>query len=272
MDIKKYFSKKKNRIDSELDKLLHTKATYPPIIHEAMRYAVLNGGKRIRPILAVTCAEAVGGKMKDALIPACAIELMHAYSLVHDDLPSMDNDDYRRGKLTVHKKYGEAIAVLTGDALLTYAFELLATIKPSKIAVSVISELSHAIGTKGMIGGQVVDMEYSDKKPTLPIMDYINIHKTGKLIAASCRCGSLVGRARKCDDKSVLTYGEYLGLVFQLVDDIIDHDGYVTVFGECDCKRRAEELTLGAKKAIASLPKKKIVLAAIADFVCDRRK
>lgn len=271
MDIKKYLLKKKDFIDAHLDKLLHKASVYPPIIHEAMRYAVLNGGKRIRPILTLTCAEAVDGAMGDAITTACAIELMHAYSLVHDDLPCMDNDTMRRGIPTVHKKYGEAIAVLAGDALLTYAFELLSIQQASARSLRVVKELAIAVGTKGMIGGQVVDIEYENKKPTLPVMDYINIHKTGKLIAASCRAGAIVGKARAVDEKTALKYGEYLGLVFQLVDDIIDCDGYVTVFGERDCIRRAEELTRLAKEAAMRLPKKQRVLSAIADFVYERR-
>ncbi|MBN1493354.1 MAG: polyprenyl synthetase family protein [Candidatus Omnitrophica bacterium] len=272
MDIVKYFEKVKDKVDRRLEALLQKGTTYPHNIHEAMRYAVLNGGKRIRPILTLTCCEAVGGGASDALVTACAIELIHAYSLVHDDLPCMDDDDFRRGKPTVHKQYGEAIAVLSGDGLLTYAFELLAGIKPAKSAIRVIRELSTAVGTKGMIGGQVVDIEFSDKKPTLPIMDYINIHKTGKLIAASCHAGAIMGNARIRDARALLAYGEYLGLVFQLVDDIIDHDGYATVFGERDCVRRADELTRLAKKAVARVPKKVNVLIAIADFVRDRRK
>jgi geranylgeranyl diphosphate synthase type II len=272
VNIKDHFVKTKARVDDQLDKLLHKRTAYPQVIHEAMRYAVLNGGKRIRPILAITCAEAVGARAAQALLPACAIELLHAYSLVHDDLPCMDDDDFRRGKPTVHKKYGEAIAVLAGDALLTLAFELLSAVRPPVVAMKIIRELAVAVGSKGMIGGQVIDIEYSEKKPTLPVMDYINIHKTGKLIAASCRSGAIAGEACARDEKAILTYGECLGFVFQLVDDIIDHDGYVTVFGERDCRRRAEELTKTAKAAVMKVPKRQDVLHAIADFVCERRK
>ena len=272
MDITAYFTKQTDRINGWLDRLLPALNTYPPRIHEAMRYAIFSGGKRIRPILAVVCAEAVGATAREAMIPACAIECLHAYSLVHDDLPCMDDDDIRRGRPTAHRQFDEATAVLAGDALLTYASEMLARVEPPKKAVRLIREIMTAVGTRGMLGGQIVDIEYQDKEASVPVMDYINIHKTGKLIAVSCLAGAIAGGAPKKEEKMILTYGEHLGFVFQLIDDIIDHDGYVKHFGERACLERSEELITSAKKAIAPLKKKKNVLNAIADFVLERRK
>ena len=272
LPIQSYFKKYGKEVNQALDRYLIKASTYPKRTHEAIRYAVFSGGKRIRPILTITFSEAVGRKSQQAMLTACAIECIHAYSLVHDDLPCMDDDNHRRGKLTVHKKFDEATAVLTGDALLTFAFELVSRIKPASLSVRVAQIVTQAAGTLGMIGGQAVDKEYESKKMTLPVMDYINIHKTGKLIAASCLAGAVVGGASKREERIALQYGEHLGMVFQLIDDVIDNDGYVTFGGKQECLHRAEELTENAKKLVAKLPKKQQVLFEIADFVLERRK
>lgn len=267
---KKYFERNCTFIDNALDKKLHAAKTYPSVIHDAMRYMVFSGGKRIRPILAIACCEASGGQKSDAIVPALAIELIHTYSLVHDDLPCMDDDDYRRGKETCHKKYGEANAVLTGDALLTYAFELLSELAPTKRTMRMITELSRAAGSVGMIGGQVVDKLSEGKEVTLPLLDYINVHKTGKLIMVSCLIGALASKATKKQEKALTKYGEYLGFAFQVVDDIIDHDGYLRFMSRHEAFERAQALIDHAKAEVRIFGPKARILNKIADFVLSR--
>ena len=269
MNIKQYLKKQRQLVDSHLDKLLPDPKDYPTLIHGAMRYS-LKGGKRIRPILCLVSAQAGGGKPKDAIKTACAIELIHTYSLVHDDLPSMDNDDYRRGNLTCHKKFGTANAVLTGDALLTRAFEILSEATPSaSLNLKIIKELSNAAGTSGMIGGQAVDI--SSKKKDLATLEYINIHKTGALIAASCKTGAIAARAKKRDIDSLFRFGEYIGVIFQMVDDIIDKDGLANIMGPKRAYKYAAEMTEKAKEAISSFGKKAEALSFLADFILKRR-
>ena len=270
--IKEYFRKNSTYIDQWLDKSLLAQKTYPALIHDSMRYMVFNGGKRIRPILAIACCEACGGKKKDVSIPAVAIELVHTYSLIHDDLPCMDNDDFRRGQETCHKKYGEAYAVLAGDALLTRAFELLARLPVSQKTLRIIRELSTAGGTLGMIGGQVVDKLFENQEVALPVLDYINVNKTGKLITASCLIGAIAAGAAERAEKRIRKYGEYLGFAFQVVDDIIDNNGYLRFMSKHEAFRRAEELTQHAKKAIKGFGLKARILNKIADFVLARGK
>jgi len=267
---KKYFERNCTYIDKCLDNELLASKTYPSVIHDAMRYMVFSGGKRIRPILSIACCEASGGRKDDVILPALAIELIHTYSLVHDDLPCMDNDDYRRGKKTCHKKYGEANAVLVGDALLTYAFDLVSQLSPSKRSMRIIHELSLAAGSVGMIGGQVVDKLSEGKEVTLPLLDYINIHKTGKLIMVSCLIGALASKATKKQEKAIIKYGEYLGFAFQVVDDIIDNDGYVRFMSRHEAYNRAQELVDNAKSEVSIFGAKARMLNKIADFVLSR--
>lgn len=268
--IESYLRKKQKQVDTWLKKYLFSERAYPAIIHESMHYMVFNGGKRIRPILAIAAAEAVGGTAKDVAIPASAIEMIHTYSLIHDDLPCMDNDDERRGKPTCHKKYTESIAVLAGDALLTHAFEIMAAMPSSKIALRMIKELAAAAGTMGMIGGQVVDKLFENKEVTLPILDYTNVYKTGKLITVSCLLGALSARAKKKEEKALVTYGEQLGFAFQVVDDIIDGDGYCRFMSRHEAFKRAEDLITQAKQAVALFGKERRNLERIADFVLTR--
>ncbi len=268
--INKYFKENIACVDKWLDELLLADETYPSIIHDSMRYTVFGSGKRIRPILAIACCEACGGKKDAVRIPAVAIELIHTYSLVHDDLPCMDDDDLRRGKPTCHKKYGEAYAVLAGDALLTYSFELLSRLSPSKRTMRMIQEVSKASGTLGMIGGQVVDKLAENKELTLPLLDYINVHKTGKLIMVSCLLGAIAAGATSKIEKKIIKYGEYLGFAFQVVDDIIDNDGYLRFMTRKQSYARAQELVDNAKASIQELGSKAQVLNEIADFVLCR--
>ncbi len=269
MSIREYLIKRRNIIDQELNKLIPSPNVQPKIIYRAIAYA-LKGGKRIRPILCMACAEAVGARAKDALKAACAIEMIHAYSLIHDDLPCMDNDDYRRGRLTVHKKFDVAHAVLTGDALLTGAFNVLTwATSDDKINIQIIKILSHAAGIAGMIAGQAADIEIKAKD--LVMREYINIHKTGALIAASCGIGAIAGLAKEKDVQGLSKFGEYMGLVFQLTDDIIDNEGSSGIAGRKKTFEYAQELTEIAKNLIKHLGKRADHLCLIADFILNRK-
>lgn len=271
MSLYKYFKDKKIIVDKALDSYLPEAKSYPSIIHQAMRYAVLNGGKRFRPILAIATTEALGGKVKDVLPAACALEMIHSYSLIHDDLPCMDNDMLRRGKPTVHKKFGEAIAVLAGDALLTQAFQVLGGIKNPKLIQKLIPAIAHAVGSTGMIGGQVVDKQISlVKRPELPQISYVNISKTGQLIRVSCLTGAVAAGANGKREKAISDYGECLGFSYQIVDDIIDSDGFVRIMSRHEAQDQARLLTEKAKKNVKVLGSKGNRLVEIADFVLNR--
>lgn len=256
-------------IEKNLKKILLVREVRPAIIHQAMRYAVFTGGKRFRPVLTLAVCEACGGKPNDAISAALAIEFIHTYSLVHDDLPALDNDDTRRGKPTCHKKFGEANAILAGDALLTLAFELLADLKPAERAVRILRELSTAAGVRGMIGGQVEDLTGSKKK-SLPELDFICKHKTGQLIRVSALAGALSAGARPDKLKSIVRYGECLGLAFQVVDDILDQDGYCRVLSPEAVTHKARQLILQAKAAVQSFGSKADSLYFLADFLESR--
>jgi geranylgeranyl diphosphate synthase type II len=222
MDLQTYLHEKMNFINKTLDNLLPGEDTYPYSIHRAMRYSVFAGGKRLRPILTMASAEACGGNAEAVKEVACALEMIHTYTLIHDDLPAMDNDDYRRGKLTCHKAFNEAIAILAGDALLTYAFEILAQngLK-NKVGMEIIDIIAKAIGSKGLIGGQVVDFESGGKNPDECTLNYIHENKTAALFRA---------------DEEKMTnldlYSKYLGLAFQITDDILDIEGEIEKIGK----------------------------------------
>jgi geranylgeranyl diphosphate synthase type II len=202
-----------------------------------MRYSVFAGGKRVRPILAIAAAEAVGGTAVDVLPLACALECIHTYSLIHDDLPALDNDDYRRGRLTNHKVFGEANAILAGDALLTFAFELMGDARhwkqwvPERV-VRVIYEVAHAIGTFGMIGGQVVDLQMEGQDIDLPALQYMHARKTGALIRTSVRSGAMLGGGSPAEVEALTDYGMHIGLAFQIMDDILDVRGDEQLMGK----------------------------------------
>lgn len=219
----------KQLIDEHLHRVLPGEAVYPQVIHQAMAYSLFAGGKRFRPVLCLCACEAVGGDITKALAAACAIEMIHTYSLIHDDLPGMDNDDYRRGKPTNHKVFGEGMAILAGDALLTQAFECLADdgiahVEPQKTMLAV-KELAAAAGSLGMVGGQVVDIISENTQPTYELLSYIHGHKTAALIIAAVKMGGIYGNASPKQLGQLAIYGENLGLAFQITDDILDLTG-----------------------------------------------
>jgi len=229
-----------------------------------MRYAVFSGGKRLRPILVIESCLACGGNIAKAMPAACALELVHTYSLDHDDLPAMDDDDTRRGKPALHKKYNEAVAILAGDALLTLAFGILADSRAA-------AELAGAAGTFGMVGGQTVDLEYKGRKKTKDTLRYINLHKTARLFEASCRIGGLVSGARVADKIEALgRFGRALGLSFQIVDDILDHGDYVKGFGASRARMDAKDMADRAKAALSPLGNKAGALKELADYILSR--
>ncbi|MGM0576143.1 MAG: polyprenyl synthetase family protein [Myxococcota bacterium] len=266
----------------------------PDTLREAMSYALLAGGKRLRPILALAGARAVGGAEDDAMAAALAVEHVHTYSLVHDDLPAMDDDDLRRGKPTTHKVYGEGMAVLVGDALLTRAFELLSdpdfvTRVGADRAVRVLSELSTAAGACGMVGGQVVDIESEGRAVERDTLLRLHRLKTGALIRASVVGGALAAGGRGDQVDALRTYGERVGLAFQVVDDVLDvvadtetlgkpqgsdarneKTTFVTLLGVDGARGRARELVAEAKDALESFGDAAAPLRAVADFIEQR--
>jgi geranylgeranyl diphosphate synthase type II len=225
-------------VDSELDRLVPAETAAPETIHRAMRYSLFAGGKRIRPILCLEAARAVSGSFSAALPAACALEMVHTYSLIHDDLPALDNDDYRRGKLTNHKVFGDAMAILAGDALLTTAFQVLAEIDaPPDRKVLMIAELAAASGTLGgMIGGQVADLEGEGRQPEAALLETIHRAKTGALLRASMRLGAIVAGASQTEYAALSCYGEHIGLAFQIVDDILDVEESSAALGKTSGK------------------------------------
>lgn len=257
-------------IERNLKNFLCAEEMRPRKIHQAMQYAVFSSGKRFRPLLAVIACEVCGGEAKDALWAALAIELIHAYSLVHDDLPALDDDDMRRGKPACHKKFGEADAILAGDALLTLAFEWISRVKPAAMAVKILREISTAAGVRGMIGGQVADLEFPGKKKTLPEHDFISRNKTGALIRASAVVGAIAAGASVRKLKNIARYGECLGLAFQVVDDILDRDGYCLVLSKTQTVLKAKRLIMEAKKVIKGFGARAEPLIFIADFLMRR--
>lgn len=228
LNIQAYMIEKRKLIDKALDSYLAPDDSYPETIHQAIRYSVLNGGKRFRPLLALASCEAVGGK-PDIVIPtACAIELIHAFSLVHDDLPALDDDDLRRGKPTTHKIFGEATAILTGDALLTKAFEVIASHTkgiPAETIIEVMRIIAKAAGMNGMIVGQVVDLLSEGKNISPEVLEFMHRNKTGALIKVSAQAGGILGRGTRSQIKALGIYGEKIGLAFQITDDILDITG-----------------------------------------------
>ncbi|MFZ5644069.1 MAG: polyprenyl synthetase family protein [Bacillota bacterium] len=230
MDFRKELNERAIIVNGALESYLPSYNDYPGIIHEAIRYSIFAGGKRLRPALALAGAEILGGNARDILPVACSLEMIHTYSLIHDDLPAMDDDDLRRGMPTCHKKYGEAIAILAGDALLTMAFELIAKcpltaiITPDRI-LRVLSEISVAAGTSGLIGGQVVDILSTPEKVDSHILEYIHRNKTGAMYRVSVRAGAILSGAGEDDLDKLTRYAEHLGMAFQITDDILDITG-----------------------------------------------
>jgi len=270
---------------------LPTGDTYPPLIHQAMRYSVIGGGKRIRPVLVLATAEAAGGKCEDVLPAACALELIHAYSLIHDDLPAMDDDDYRRGRPSNHKVFGEAGAILAGDALLTHAFFLLADLKAQKpeAVLRVINEIAYNAGSCGMIGGQVVDTCQEGGLDQFQALDYIHRHKTGALYRVAVRVGAILAGAPEAMIERLTDYGDKLGLLFQIVDDILDVEGdkdklgkpigsdeknkkltYPQLFGLEESKQKAKQAAEQATAALSPLGPEADFLRQLANQMLTR--
>lgn len=293
-DVAEIMAERRALVDAALERRLPPADEPPPTIHEAMRYSVFAGGKRLRPMLALFGCEAVGGKLEDAMPAAVALELIHTYSLVHDDLPAMDDDDFRRGRPTCHKVYGEAIAILAGDALLTHAFQVLAdptaTAVPAARRLQIVGEISAAAGSLGMVGGQTMDIQAEGKALDPTTLLTLHSKKTGALLRASLRVGGLAGGADDAAMASLTRYGERLGLAFQIVDDILDIEGstaemgktagsdqrkqkatYPAVLGLEASRQEAARLLMDARAAVRPLGGGAAVLLALADFVGRRR-
>jgi geranylgeranyl diphosphate synthase type II len=232
-------------VDQALDRLLPPEAKAPETIHKAMRYSVFAGGKRLRPVLVIAGAEAVGGRMDDVMPTACALELIHTYSLIHDDLPAMDNDDFRRGRPTSHKVFGEAMAILAGDGLLTHAFRLIAeNWRPAMhpgVLRDVLVDVADAAGTDGMVGGQVADLEAEGRRVGADMLEYIHLHKTAALIRTSIRVGARLSGATPAQLQALSVAGADLGLAFQIVDDILDVTGTTEQLGKTAGKDQAQQ-------------------------------
>jgi geranylgeranyl diphosphate synthase type II len=294
VDILRYLQEQKALVDEVLARYLPGEEHYPPAIFQAMRYSVFAGGKRVRPILAIAAAEALGGTAADVLPLACALECIHTYSLIHDDLPALDNDDYRRGRLTNHKVFGEANAILAGDALLTFAFELMGDGRhwkrfvPERV-VQVIHEVAYAIGTFGMIGGQVVDLEMEGQDVDLLALQYIHAHKTGALIRTSVRSGAILGGGSPAAVDALTHYGTHIGLAFQIMDDILDVRGdeqlmgkalrkdderrkatYPRLVGLAESEERAQAAVAAGISALAPIGERGNVLRDLAQFIIAR--
>lgn len=296
ISLREYLEERQRLVEEALDRLLPPADTYPRPLHEAMRYSVFAGGKRLRPILAIAGAEAAGGRAEDVLPVACALECIHTYSLIHDDLPSMDNDDLRRGKPTCHRVYGEALAILAGDALLTLAFALLSEEGLAKRLGAerlsqLVQEIARAAGSLGMVGGQVVDLLSEGKEIDRGTLLFLHTHKTGALIRASVLSGGLVVKASQEELEALSRYGERIGLAFQIVDDLLDITGieeemgkpvgsdkkkkkatYPTLIGLEESKRQVELLTALAKEALSPFGDRAWALKAIADYIASRRR
>jgi len=230
MPLSAYFSKIRVEVEETLDRLVPKTGAYPPVIHESMRYSLFAGGKRLRPMLALAACDCVGGERKTALYFASAIEIIHTYTLIHDDLPAIDNDDLRRGKPTNHKKFGEATAILAGDGLLTLAFEIMTGTSQTngvsaETLLEVAAQTARAAGSTGTIGGQAADIASEGGEPDGALLEYIHSHKTGKLITASVRGGAMIGGAGEDQLEALSDYGKHIGLAFQIIDDILDIEG-----------------------------------------------
>lgn len=293
ISLEEYLEAKKNIVDRALDEYLPEMSGPFSEISESMRYTLFAGGKRIRPVLCMASAEAVGGNADSVLPVACAIEMIHTYSLIHDDLPLMDNDDYRRGKPSNHKVFGEGVAVLAGDALLTEAFSLMSGIIPQispEKSLAIIHEISTAAGFRGMIGGQVADLKAEGEKVDMETVNYIHSHKTQALITVSIRAGAIIAGTGTDDLNALSEYGKKTGLAFQIADDILDIEScrkilgkdtgsdeelkkatYPALIGLEESKERMQKLVEDALADIRHFDEKAEPLRMIARFIAERK-
>jgi geranylgeranyl diphosphate synthase, type II len=288
LPLREYLKERVRQVDAELDRLTPAESAPPEVIHRAMRYSLFAGGKRIRPVLCLEAARAVSGEDVEGIhAVAASLELVHTYSLIHDDLPALDNDDLRRGRPTNHKVFGEAMAILAGDALLTLAFEVLGGTGDARL----VQELSSASGTVGgMIGGQVHDLEGENATPTAELLERIHRAKTGALLRASVRLGALHAGATAGQLDALSRYGEHAGLAFQIVDDVLDIEQssetlgktagkdaeqhkitFPAVYGLAASKRMAEEQRHLAHEALAEFGERAQRLRELADLIVERQ-
>lgn len=280
-NLKAYFEEQRSLIDTAIDKLMPHENTPPSVLHNAMRYSTFSGGKRIRPILCMTAASALGRDHECAVLPAIAVEILHTYTLVHDDLPCMDDDDLRRGKPTTHKVFGEANAVLVGDALQALAFEIISTAKvPENYPPhQLVHELACAAGSRGVVGGQVEDIRLTGKHPTMEEISFVHLHKTADMFRTALRLGAISANADNKQLEALSTYGTNLGLAFQITDDILDMENKkqdelscLMIYDTPTAQNKACELISNAKSALDILEEENTgPLLAIADFVMERK-
>jgi geranylgeranyl pyrophosphate synthase len=293
VDITEYLKQKAAQVDQWLDRLLPPESEVPSTIHRAMRYSTFAGGKRLRPILTIATGEIFGADERELLPAACSVEMIHTYSLIHDDLPAMDNDDLRRGMPTCHVKFGEAMAILAGDALLTQAFLTLADYETSKAErrTRVISEVAHAAATsRALIGGQVLDLQFEGKPVTGAQLEEIHRAKTGALIRCAVRIGAIIGGASEDELNSLTEYGEKAGLAFQVADDLLDETAtseelgktagkdaasqkatYTSLYGVDGACQMANRLCHEATVATKKVRRDTLILSDLARFIVERR-
>jgi geranylgeranyl diphosphate synthase, type II len=287
-----YLKERQKLCETALDQAIPVK--YPEKIYEAMRYSLLAGGKRLRPILCLAACEMMGGTIEMAMPTACALEMIHTMSLIHDDLPAMDNDDYRRGRLTNHKVYGDDIAILAGDGLLAYAFEFVATQTPETVSrdrvLQVIARLGKAVGAGGLVGGQVVDLDSEGKSDiSLETLNFIHNHKTAALLEACVVCGGILAGASAEDVEKLSRYSQNIGLAFQIIDDILDITAtqeqlgktagkdliakkvtYPSLWGLDESRAKAQQLVESACEELKTFGKLAQPLQALAYFITSR--
>jgi geranylgeranyl diphosphate synthase type II len=292
MNLREYLVQQQKLVDAELNRLVPPDTAPPETIHRAMRYSLFAGGKRIRPILCIEAARTVTDSCEGVAAAACALELIHTYSLIHDDLPALDNDDYRRGKLTNHKVFGDAMAILAGDSLLTLAFQVLAQLPaPPDRVTQLVTELATAAGTVGgMIGGQVADLEGEGKPPDGALLETIHRAKTGALLRASLRLGAIYAGATDPQYHALSCYGEHIGLAFQIVDDILDIEEssealgktagkdaaqqkitFPAVYGLEESRRMAQEECVRAHQVLGPFGDRAARLHELADLIVQRK-
>lgn len=285
-------SESRRLVEVELNNLLPASSTAPEKVHQAIRWSVFAGGKRFRPTLLLATGDAFDAPVEKLIKTACAFEMIHTYSLIHDDLPSMDDDDLRRGRPTCHVRFGEAAAILAGDALQTLAFRTIAHDEQldATTRIELVSELARAAGTpEGMVGGQALDMEAEARQVNAAELEQIHRHKTGALIVAAARCGAIIGRASRNELEAVSAYGSHLGLLFQITDDLLDVTAsaadlgktpgkdaqsrkatYPALYGIEETREAAANAHRAACEALARIDRPTQVLQQIADFILNR--